>query len=729
MSQTIPSFEHVTYSWDDAEADALGPVERLIYRSNLLGRDQRITNTGGGNTSSKLIMNDPLTDEEVEVLWVKGSGGDLRTAKRENFASLYMDKLMRLRDIYNASENKGVKTPIEDEMVAMYPHATYNLNPRASSIDTPLHAFIPRKHIDHTHPVAVIALAASEDGEALTREVYGDEVGWIPWQRPGFDLGLAMQRKLEESPDLKGLVMGQHGLINWAEDDKACYELSLVLIEKAARFIEARSDENPFGGAKIQPLSEAERGDLLAEVLPKLRGMVSQERKFIGTFEGREEVLQFVSSQDAPRLAELGTSCPDHFLRTKIKPLYVDWHPQNETSDDLVTKLEQGLARYRRDYVDYYETCKHEDSPPMRDPNPTIILIPGVGLVAWGKNKSESRVTAEFYTSAISVMRGAEAISQYRSLPQQEAFDIEYWALEEAKLRRMPPEQTFAREVVVVVGAGSGIGRAVAARVAQEGAHVVCADLDAAAAEETEQTLVETRGQGVGVAGTGVSSCGPATSAQVDVTERSSIQEMLSRVILAYGGVDHLVVTAGVFFAPDASGHIPIEQWRTTFDVNVLGGYLIADEARRIWNAQALRGSLVLTTSVNGAVPKKGSLAYDSSKAAANHLVRELAIELAPHVRVNGLAPATVVEGSSMFPRERVIGSLTKYGVDFSEEEDTEVLRDKLAAFYAERTLTKAPITLADQAEVAALLLSDKFAKTTGHIFSVDGGLTEAFLR
>ena len=629
MSQTVPDFQHVFYGWDDAHADTLDPVERLVYRSNLLGQDQRITNTGGGNTSSKLTMSDPLTGEDVQVLWVKGSGGDLRTAKRENFASLYMDKLLRLREIYNSAEHKGVKTPIEDEMVSMYPHTTFNLNSRASSIDTPLHAFIPRKHVDHTHPVAVIAIAASEDGEALTREIYGDEVGWIPWQRPGFDLGVAMQRKLEQNPDLKGLVMGQHGLINWAEDDKECYELSLELIEKAARFIESKTGGEPFGGAKVQPLGEAERNDLLAEVLPKLRGM-SQERKFIGTVEARDEVVQFVSSADAPRLAELGTSCPDHFLRTKIKPLYVDWNPQEGTAEDLIAALESGLAQYRKDYADYYETCKHADSPAMRDPNPTVVLIPGVGLVAWGKNKSESRVTAEFYTSAIGVMRGAETVSRYRSLPQQEAFDIEYWALEEAKLQRMPPEKVFAREVVVVVGAGSGIGGAVAARVAREGAHVVCADLDAGAAEDTADDLTETHGQGIGVAGTGVSSCGPAIPAQVDVTQRQSVRAMLNRVILAYGGIDHLVVTAGVFFSPDASGRLSEEKWRATFEVNVIGSHLVADEARRVWEAQGLEGSLVLTTSVNGVVPKKGSLAYDTSKAAANHLTRELATEPRP---------------------------------------------------------------------------------------------------
>ena len=723
-------FHYVNYLWDDQTADQLDPVERLRYRSNILGADQRITNTGGGNTSSKIKMIDPLSSEEVDVLWVKGSGGDLRTSTRVNFASLYMEKFLSLENIYNKAEVKGVKTEIEDAMVDMYRHTTFGLNPAASSIDTPLHGLIPFRHVDHMHPVSVIAIAASKDQEQLTHEVFEEEVGWVPWQRPGFDLGLLMKEKLKQDPDLKGLVMGQHGLINWANDDKACYELTLSLIEKAARYIEQRDKgDKTFGGQKYQSLDEKTRNEIFVKLLPKLRGMVSQKRRFIGTIHVTDRVLQFVNSTDAPRLAEIGTSCPDHFLRTKLKPLYVDWDPQIESYDILVEKLEKGLVAYRADYTAYYEACKHPNSPPMRDPNPTVILIPGLGLIAWGKNKSESRVTAEFYSLAIEVMRASESISEYQGLPRQEAFDIEYWLLEEAKLKRMPPEKEFARNVVVVIGAGSGIGKATAHRVAKEGAHVVCADLSEESARATAQELVGLYGVGIGLAGTGISSCGPAIGLGVDITERESIQDMLADVILAYGGVDNIIITAGIFVSPDKQGAIPDEKWALTYAINVTGPFLVADEAKKIWQAQGLKSTLVITTSANAAVAKQGSFAYDTSKAAANHLVRELAIELSPLVRVNALAPATVVEGSSMFPRDRVISSLTKYNIAFDERESTETLRDKLALFYAQRTLTKSPITLADQAEVAYLLSSSKFSKTTGQIISVDGGLHEAFLR
>jgi len=728
MSQK--QFKYVDYRWDDATAAALDPVERLRYRSNILGDDRRITNTGGGNTSSKIVMTDPLTRQPVDVLWVKGSGGDLRTSTRANFASLYMDKLLALRDIYDAAEVKGVKTEIEDRMVAMYPHTTFNLNPRASSIDTPLHGFIPYRHVDHMHPISAIAIAACADQERLTAEVYGDEVGWVPWQRPGFDLGLVMRRMARENPRLKGLIMGQHGLINWADDDKECYELTLTLIERAADYIAAcDKGEATFGGAKYRSLPAGEREALLVELLPVLRGLVSREKRFIGTVHVTDSVLQFVNSHDAPRLAELGTSCPDHFLRTKIKPLYVDWDPQNEDVAALRVKLEAGLAAYRADYAAYYEACRHPDSPPMRDPNPTVILIPGLGLIAWGSNKSESRVTAEFYALAIEVMRAAEAISRYQGLPRQEAFDIEYWLLEEAKLRRMPPEKELARHVALVVGAGSGIGKATAHRVAREGAHVVCVDLNEEAARATAAELTARYGVGIGVAGTGISACGPAIGLGCDITNRESVRAMLGQVVLAYGGLDNVIVTAGVFAPPSKEGKITDNQWDLTFAVNVKGAYLIADEAAKIWAAQGLPGTLVLTTSVNAAVAKRGSIAYDASKAAANHLVRELAIELAPLVRVNGLAPATVVEGSSMFPRDRVISSLVKYDIPFDEGESTEALRDKLAHFYARRTLLRSPITLADQAEAAYLLTSRQLGKTTGQIISVDGGLHEAFLR
>lgn len=730
MSEQVKSYQHVDYLWDTAEVDSLDPVERLRYRSNLLGGDQRITNTGGGNTSSKIVETDPLTGEEVRVMYVKGSGGDLRTSTRANFASLYMDRLLALKDVYQAADETGVKTPVEDRMVGMYPHTVFNLNPRASSIDTPLHGFIAADHVDHTHPISVIAVAASADQERLSREIYGDEVGYVPWQRPGFDLGLKMGDMFDTNPHLRGLVMGQHGLINWADDDQACYELTLDLIEKAARYIEQHDKgEETFGGQKYDPLPEKERDALLVDLLPRLRGMVSQRNRFIGTVHITDSVMEFVNSHDAARLAEIGTSCPDHFLRTKIKPLYINWNSQQESVETLYQKLEAGIAQYRVDYTAYYEACKHPDSPAMRDPNPRVILIPGVGLIAWGKNKSESRVTAEFYMLAIQVMRGSEAISTYQGLPRQEAFDIEYWALEEAKLQRMPREKEMARHVVVVIGSGSGIGKEAAVRVAKEGAHVVCVDLNADAALATADELVDIYGAGIGVAGTGISGCGQAIGVGADITDRESVRAMLARAILAYGGIDDIIITAGVFVPPDQSGHISDESWGQTFAVNVTGGYIVADEAARIWRTQGLEGSLVFTTSVNAVVPKKGSIAYDTSKAAANHLVRELAIELAPLVRVNGVAPATVVEGSSMFPRDRVISSLAKYEIPFDEAEDTEVLREKLADFYAQRSLTKKAIQLEHQAEVAYLLASSAFARTTGQVINVDGGLHEAFLR
>ena len=723
-------YRHVNYLWDDRHAAALDPVERLVYRSNLLGADQRITNTGGGNTSSKIMQVDPLTGADVDIMFVKGSGGDLRTSKRENFAALYMDKLMRLQSVYNAAETRGAKTPIEDAMVAMYPHCVYNLNPRASSIDTPLHAFVPYRHVDHTHPNAVIAIAASRNGQQHTREIYGDAVLWVDWQRPGFDLGLVLGETISANPGCVGIVLGGHGLINWADDDKTCYELSLSLIEKAARYLaEKDAGGAAFGGAKHSHISDDKRQALLAKILPHLRGLVSDENRFICAAQYDADILTFVNSADAARLAELGTSCPDHFLRTKIKPLYVDWDPAGEDSAALLDKLQDGIAQYRRDYAAYYNACKGPDSPPMRDANPTVILIPGLGMVAWGKNKSEARVTAEFYNCAVAVMRGAEAVGGYVALPRQEAFDIEYWALEEAKLRRMPPEKSLARKVVVVVGAGSGIGLATARRVAAEGAHVVCADLNIDAAQATADALTDTHGPGIGVAGSGISGCGPAIAAKVDITSADSVRALLDVAVLAYGGVDDIVVTAGVFFTPDADGGNSAEQWRTSFEVNARGGYEVAQGARPIWKAQGLYASLMLTTSVNAVVAKAGSIAYDVSKAAANHLVRELAIELAPLVRVNGLAPATVVKGSSMFPRDRVINSLRKYGLAHSDDEDSETLRARLAEFYAQRTLTKAPISPEDQAEVAYLLITDAFSKTTGQIINVDGGLHEGFLR
>ncbi len=730
----MKSYQHVNYLWDDAKASPLDAVDRLAYRSNLLGSDQRITNTGGGNTSSKATETDPLSGQTVEVMWVKGSGGDLRTSTRENFSSLYQQKLLDLQNLYGAREDKGLKSPAEDEMVGMYTHATFNLNPRASSIDTPLHSFIPAKFVDHMHPNAIIAIAASQNCEKLTQEIFGGEMAYVPWMRPGFELGLAMQEIVKNNPSVKSIMMGQHGFISWDEEEKACYGYTLDCIEKASAYIEEKynvngGDEMAFGGAKYQTLTPEQRRQTLVAILPWLRGQVSQQKRFIGTVQDDLKILRFVNSKDAARLAELGTSCPDHFLRTKIKPLYVDWNPQIEDATTLKNKLAAGLEAYREDYAEYYAMCKHENSPAMRDANPTVVLIPGIGMIAWGKDKSESRVTAEFYNCAVEVMRGAEAIDTYISLPQQEAFDIEYWLLEEAKLKRMPLEKELARQVIIVIGAGSGIGKETAHRLVKEGAHIICVDLNEDAAKATAKEITDKYGIGIGVAGTGLSDCGPAIGLAANITDRASIRRMLDDVAIAYGGFDSICVTAGIFVPSDTSGHIPDDKWALTFGINVTGSYFVADEAFKTWKEQGLKGNLVLTTSANAAVAKKGSLAYDTSKAAANHLVRELAIELSPLVRVNGVAPATVVQGSAMFPRDRVIGSLAKYAIPYTDDEATESLVAKLAQFYADRTLTKAPITPADQAEAYFLLVTQRLSKTTGQVITVDGGLHEAFLR
>jgi rhamnulose-1-phosphate aldolase/alcohol dehydrogenase len=730
MSAIGAALQYVNYLWDETKAEGLSSAGQLVYRSNLLGSDQRITNTGGGNTSAKITERDPLTGETVEVLWVKGSGGDLRTSTMVNFASLCQKKLLGLKAKYAAMNPRGPKTEAEDRMVGCYPHCTFNLNPRAASIDTPLHSFLPAAHVDHMHPNAVIAVAASRRSRELTEEIFGGEVGWTPWLRPGFELGLELERMCRANPKLKGAVLGQHGLINWADDAKQCYDLTLRLIETAAQFVERHDKgEMTFGGGRYEALDELARTRVLYEILPWLRGQVSKSRRMIGTVQSDATILRFVNSRDAARLAELGTSCPDHFLRTKVKPLYVDWNPQEEGVEELQAKLAAGLEQYRKDYAAYYESSKRPDSPAMRDPNPTVILIPGIGMIAWGRDKSESRVTAEFYNCAVEVMRGAEAIDEYIALPRQEAFDIEYWLLEEAKLKRMPPEKEMARNVALVVGAGNGIGKAAAHRLAKEGAHVVCADLRIEDARRTAAELTDLYGMGIGVGGTGISACGPALALEVDVTRRASVRAMLEQTVLAYGGLDHLILTAGVFVAPDRTGQISDAQWKTTFDVNVMGIYLVADESRELWTRQGLRGSIVVTTSVNGMVAKKGSLAYDSSKAAANHLTRGLAVELAPLVRVNALAPATVVAGSTMFPRDRVIASLGKYGIPFADSESTEDLRRKLAEFYAARTLTGQAITPEDQAEAVFFLASNRSAKVTGQVLPVDGGLQDAFVR
>ncbi len=716
--------------WDADYASTLDPVGKLIYRSNLLGSDQRITNTGGGNTSAKLQEIDPLCGEQTEVLWVKGSGGDLRTSKRENFSSLYQQKLLDLIPKYTSAPVKGYKTSIEDQMVGMYPHCTFNLNPRAASIDTPLHAFIPHKHVDHMHPNSVIAIAASKRSEELTKKIWGEDLVWFPWQRPGFDLGLQLQKICQENPSARGVLLGGHGVINWAESDQECYEWTVEIIQKADEYL-AQHDkgELTFGGIRYSELNESARRSTLVEILPWLRGQVSSDKRLVATVQDNEMMRYFVNSEDVVRLSELGTSCPDHFLRTKIKPMYVPWDPHHQSLADLKELILEGLDRYRQDYSAYYERCKHDDSPALRNTNPSVVLISGLGMIAWGKNKSESRVTAEFYNCALEVMRGAEAVDEYVAIDQQEAFDIEYWLLEEAKLRRMPPEQEMSRQVAVVIGAGSGIGKSVCHRLLKEGSHVVCADANSLAAEATAEELVKKVGVGIGVAGIGLSACGPTLARSADMTNRESLSRLFEDVVLAYGGMDTLIITAGVFFPPDSSGRISDSQWRQTYDVNVIGPAMVAEEAHTVCLRQGLSANLILTSSVNATVSKVGSLAYDSSKAALNHLVRELAIQMAPLVRVNALAPATVVEGSSMFPRERVISSLSKYQLPFDEQEDTESLRKRLADFYAQRTLLKSQISPEHQAEAIFLLASERLCRTTGQLINVDGGLHEAFVR
>ena len=731
MSTAIEkSFKYVKYLWRDEVVAQLSGLDRLVYRSNKLGQDLTLTNTGGGNTSSKLMEKDPLTGELVEVLWLKGSGGDLRTSRRDGFASLYLDKVRAMKSLYLNAPERGPKTEIEDAMYPTYSHCVFNLNPRACSIDTPLHTLVPYKHVDHLHPNSVIAIAASVNQEKLCQEIYGEDLIYVPWQRPGFDIGLIIEDLIKQNPQAKGVLLGHHGMSSWNDDDKRCYETALDIIDRAARYIEDRDrGEKAFGGQKHQPLPELDRKRMQAEIIPWLRGQVSVNKRFVGTVQDDEKMLRFVNSEDGPRLAALGTSCPDHFLRTKIKPLFANWDPASSDNESLRTSLAEGLVQYRKDYQAYYDECKRPDSPAMRGPNPTVVLIPGLGMIAWGKNKSESRVTAEFYNCAVEVMRGAEAIDQYEAMDQQEAFDIEYWSLEEAKLRRMPPEKELDRQIIVVIGAGAGIGKAAAHRLVREGAHIVCVDLDQASAQETTQEIIDKYGEGIGVAGSGISNCGPAVGLACDITNRASVAELFKNVMLAYGGIDAVVVTAGIFVPPDRTGHIQDKLWARTFDINVTGAYIVADEAQKIFKQQGIAGNIVLTTSANAVVAKKGSLAYDTSKAAANHLMRELAIEMAPLVRVNAVAPATVVKGSTMFPRDRVIASLAKYQIPFSESEDTEDLRDKLAQFYAKRSLTQTPIEPEDQAEAIFLLVSQRLSKTTGHVIPVDGGLADGFLR
>jgi rhamnose utilization protein RhaD (predicted bifunctional aldolase and dehydrogenase)/NAD(P)-dependent dehydrogenase (short-subunit alcohol dehydrogenase family) len=715
-------------------------LELLRYRSNVLGADLRITNFGGGNTSSKIERIDPFTGQTTTVLAVKGSGGDLGSIKTSGFALLYMDKLNQLKNVYKGEQ-------LEDEMVAYYPLCAFGTSSAPASIDTPLHAFLPFKHVDHLHPDWAIAIAASANGKAKLDEFnrrFKHNVIWLPWQRPGFELGLMLQRGVEANPGCDGIILGSHGLFTWGDTQQECYRNSLKMVDDMGQFVQDHEKKAPlFGGSKFESLPNAH--DVAVSILPYLRGRVATTRRSIGHYNASADVMEFVNSNYAPELAALGTSCPDHFIRTRIAPLYVEWDPKTSVAD-LKQAITSGLERYRVTYTDYYNANKEADSPALRDANPSVVLIPGVGMFTFAKNKKEARITGEFYINAIHVMAGATALGEgiavaaaassvlpqaktadvapafsslynYVALPPREAFRIEYWALEEAKIRRMPPEQEFSRKIVFVAGGGSGIGRAVCLQLAGLGAHVIAADKNGESAKETEQLMAKIAGAEA------------AGSCEIDICDRHSIRAALHTTIEKFGGVDSVINTAAIFMPPKEDGTLDENHWRTTLDVNVTGNYLLADETKKVLLEQGLTSTVVLTSSANAVVPKRGSEAYDVSKSAVNHLIGELAVGLKPIVRVNGIAPATVVEGSTMFPRERLIPSLKKYDLPAGEDETTEVLRDRLAQFYAKRTLTGIPIRPQDCAEAIVWLAGDRSAKTTGHIIPVDGGLPEAFLR
>jgi rhamnose utilization protein RhaD (predicted bifunctional aldolase and dehydrogenase)/NAD(P)-dependent dehydrogenase (short-subunit alcohol dehydrogenase family) len=737
---TSPTLKYLEDRWDSAKAEMMDQPELLRYRSNLLGSDLRITNFAGGNTSSKIDELDPLTGKSVKVLWVKGSGGDLGSIKRSGFATLYQEKLLALENLYQGQDT-------EDSMVEMYALCAFRNNPVAASIDTPLHGFLPFPHVDHLHPDWGIALAASANGvtkmEEFNREFHHHLV-WIPWQRPGFELAMMLKQAVEQNPGCDGIVLGGHGLFTWGETQRECYVNTLTVIDQIGQFIANHGiskRDTRFGGVAVQP--RANRQDLAIEILPFLRGRISNQRRWIAAYRDTEDVLQFANSVHAKELAFLGTSCPDHFIRTKIRPMFVPW-VEGQDLEALKKQIDASLAEYRENYRSYYQKHALPDSPALRDTSPSIVLIPGLGMFSFAKNKTEARITGEFYTNAIHVMEGASLLGEgevpqskanpvpqcgqgmepaafkvftnYVAMPLSEAFRIEYWALEEAKIRRQPAEKELSRFIVLVVGGGSGIGREVALLAAGRGAHVMIADRDTAGATSVAKELAM------------ITSKESVSSTPLDIRKRDAIDQALKATVAAFGGVDILVNTAAIF-PSSADGIISDDMWATTLDVNVTANYRLCDEAGKLFNKQGLDASIVLTSSANAVVPKRGSEAYDVSKAALSHLVRELAVGLSPKVRVNGICPATVVKGSTMFPRDRVRASLTKYGIAFDESMGDEDLRALLANFYAKRTLTHQPIDPADCAEAILFLASARSRCTSGHLIPVDGGLPEAFLR
>ena len=731
---------HLKDLWDEKQAKQLegDPLALLRYRSNLLGADLRITNFGGGNTSSKIQLADPFTGKQVSVLAVKGSGGDLGSIKESGFALLYMDRLEQLKGLYRGEAH-------EDEMVGFYPISAFGQNRVAASIDTPLHAFLPFPHVDHLHPDWAIAVAASANGKVKLEEFnrkFGRKIAWLPWQRPGFELALQLEKAVKDNPGCDGVLLGSHGLFTWGNTQRECYLNSLRTIDQMGEFIlQHQVDGRPlFGG--IEQAALPDRQAIATAILPTLRGIASSNKRVIAHYSDHPDALAFAGSKWARDLGRLGTSCPDHFLRTRICPMYVDWKPGEQTHEQLRAQLEKTALAYRHEYSTYYKDWAVAESPKLRDSNPSVVIIPGLGLFGFGKNKKEARITTEFFINAIHVMSGANALEQgeaphpypqarhpetskqfasfrnYVALPRSEAFRIEYWALEEAKLQRMPPEAEFSRKILLVVGGASGIGREVALLLARKGAHIVIADVNEEAAGRVAQEAAA------------IASNDAVSHTAINLSSAESVAAAARHTVLQFGGLDAVINTAAIFpVGSGPNGQLTDAQWNTTFSVNVTGNYILARELGWVFREQNLSASIVFTSSANAVVPKSGSEAYDISKTALNHLIRELAVGLGPLVRVNGIAPATVVAGSTMFPRDRVMQSLKKYKIEFAETESTEELRTKLANFYALRTITRKPILPQDCANAIVWLASEESAKTTGHVIPVDGGLSEAFLR
>ncbi|MFT7448878.1 MAG: rhamnulose-1-phosphate aldolase/alcohol dehydrogenase [Glaciecola sp.] len=687
--------------WDDNTAAGMTQPELLLYRSNLLGSDKRITNYGGGNTSCKVMQADPLTGDQVEVLWVKGSGGDVGSIKMDGFATLYMDKLRALKGLYRGLEH-------EDEMVGYLPHATFNLNTRAASIDTPLHAYVPRKHVDHMHPDAIIAIAASINSKELTQEIFGDDIGWLPWKKPGFELGLWLGDFCEKNPDAKGVVLESHGLFTWDDDAKACYALTLEIIQKAMDWFGAQTSGKPaFGGEKHTALPAADRCSVAARLMPAIRGMVSGQQHMVGHFDDSDAVLKFVNANDMEPLAALGTSCPDHFLRTKIRPLVVDFDPAKPDVDTTLAGLPEAVAAYREDYKAYYDRCKHADSPALRDPNAVVYLVPGVGMITFAKDKATARISAEFYINAINVMRGASAVSTYQGLPEQEAFDIEYWLLEEAKLQRMPKPKALAGRIALVTGGAGGIGSATAERYLREGACVMLADIDEAALAETVAGLSAKFGPDV------------VRSTLMNVTDEAAVTQAYADMAVAFGGVDILVSNAGIASSAPVED-TSLEMWNRNMAILSTGYFLVSREAFKVMRTQDIGGAVVFVASKNGLAASPNASAYCTAKASEIHLARCLALEGAEAgIRVNVVNPDAVLRGSKIWSGDWLDQRASTYGKD----------KDGLEEMYRQRSMLKRNVLPEDIAEAAYFLASDLSSKSTGNIINVDAGNVQAFTR